>query len=561
MLKLKYDHYYAYDELTAALRQLQAGYPKLANLLSIGQSPQGRQQWLMEITDPATGAAADKPAYYIDGNHHAGEVTGAMVALYTIDYLLSEAATNPAVQSLLQRYTFYILPRVSPDGAEVYLTTPDTLRSVPRMYPEPEILPGLLAQDIDGNGEILLMRVRSKSGEWKAAETDDRLMLKRLPDEEDGVFYRIFSEGILQQYNGGEIEAAPAKWGMDLNRNYPCQWGVEAKQAGAGAYPLSEPETHHVADFVLAHPNIGSASTLHTTGGVILRPPGIKPEKQAPKLDVSLLKAIGEMATAETGYPCINIYDEFFSDPSTFSSGAFDDWLYGHLGIPAYTIELWDLANRAGVKDIWPRRDKTDKVLGEDFAKILAWNDEVLAGKGFVNWTKFQHPQLGEVEIGGFHTKTVVQNCPSQFLPEECAKVSRFMLRHARTLPRLTAEEAKAEKIDHNSWKVSLLVCNIGYLPTHLTQEALNLQAAKEVTVELSGAKIVDGTPAKRKIGHLAGRAGRSGKFENGAFRSGHDEISQKQVSWLVQGSAGDLVTILIQSQKAGKLQVRLNLA
>ncbi|HZW49004.1 MAG TPA: M14 family metallopeptidase [Bacillota bacterium] len=561
MLKFKYDHYYAYDELTAALQQLQADHAAMANLISIGESPQGRQQWLMEITDPATGPAADKPAYYLDGNHHAGEVTGAMVALYTIDYLLSEQADIPAVRTLLQRYTFYILPRISPDGSEVYLTTPDTLRSVPRMYPEPEIQPGLVPQDIDGNGEILLMRVKSPIGEWKAGETDDRLMLKRLPDEEEGVFYRVFTEGLLEQYSGGEIEQAPAKWGMDLNRNYPCQWGVEVKQAGAGNYPLSEPETRHVADFVLAHPNIGSASTLHTTGGVILRPPGIKPEKQAPKLDVSIFKAIGEMATEETGYPCINIYDEFFSDPTNFSSGAFDDWLYGHLGIPAYTIELWDLANRAGLKDIWPRRDKTDKVLGEDFAKILAWNDEVLQGKGFVNWTKFQHPQLGEVEIGGFHTKTVVQNCPPQFLLDECAKTSRFMLRHARTLPRLIAEETKVEKVDQNSWKVSLLVGNIGYLPTYLTQEAINLHAAKEVTVEISGVKVIDGTLAKRKIGHLAGRAGRNGKFENGGFRSGRDEVSRKQISWLVQGAGGDVVTIVMQGQKTGKLQIQLTLA
>jgi murein tripeptide amidase MpaA len=558
MLTWTYDHYYAYEELTQALKTLAEKHPKLCKLISIGVSPEGRHQWLMQITNESTGTAENKPAYYIDGNHHAGEVTGAMVALYTIDYLLSESETAE-VASLLNRYTFYVLPRVSPDGSETYLTTPDMLRSAPRMYPEPEVQPGLVPQDIDGNGHILLMRVKNPHGEWKASPQDTRQMIRRRPDEEEGTFYRVFQEGLLHDWQGGEPEPAPSKWGMDLNRNYPCQWGVESKQAGAGVYPLSEPETRAVADFVLSHPNIGSASTLHTTGGVILRPPGIKPEKQAPKLDVAIFKAIGEMATEETGYPCINIYDEFFSDPNSFSSGAFDDWLYGHLGIPAYTIELWDLASRSGIKDVWPRKDKTDKVLEEDNAKIMAWNDSALEGKGFVNWTPFQHPQLGEVEIGGFLTKTVVQNCPPAYLLQECEKTTRFMLRHAKTLPRLVADEVKAEKVDQQTWRVSLKLSNAGYLPTHLSQEAVSLKSIKEIVVAID-AKVVDGAPAKRKVGHLAGRAGRSGKFESGGFRGNKDQAFSKEVQWLIQGQVGDTVMIQVTSHKAGCFSVAVNL-
>lgn len=559
MLTFTYDHYYTYEELTQALKTLAEKHPQLSKLTSIGVSPEGRHQWLMQLTDERTGMPESKPAYYIDGNHHAGEVTGAMVALHTIDYLLSES-TQSDVAKLLERYTFYVLPRVSPDGAETYLTTPDMLRSAPRMYPEPELQPGLVPQDIDGNGHILQMRIKHPHGEWKVSLQDPRLMVKRRPDEEEGTFYRIFNEGILHDWQGGEPEPAPAKWGLDLNRNYPCQWGVEAKQAGAGTYPLSEPETRAVAEFVLAHPNIGSASTLHTTGGVILRPPGIKPEKQAPKLDVSIFKAIGEMATEETGYPCINIYDEFFSDPNNFSSGAFDDWLYGHLGIPAYTIELWDLANRAGVKDLWPRRDKTDKVIEEDNVKIMAWNDSTLGGKGFIDWTPFQHPQLGEVEIGGFLTKTVVQNCPHEFLLQECEKVTRFMLRHAKTLPRLVADELKVEKIDQQTWRVSLKLSNAGYLPTHLSQEAMNMKTIKETIVEIS-AKTVDGQPAKRKIGHLAGRAGRSWKFEGGNFRGGKDQAFSKEIQWLIQGQEGEKLQIHVTSHKAGVFSIPIILA
>ena len=556
MLEFKYDSYFTYQELTSALQTLADKHADQAELISLGVSPQGRHIWLMEISDDSERKAEDKPAYYIDANHHAGEVTGSMVALHTIDFLLSNQE-KPEVAQMLKRYTFYIIPRVSPDGAEVYLTTPESLRSAPRLYPEPELQPGLQPEDIDGNGHIMLMRFLHPYGEWKVSEDDERLMVKRRPDEEEGQFYRVFQEGMLVDWNKSEPEVAAGKWGLDFNRNFPWHWGVESKQPGAGNYPLSEPETKAVADFILAHPNIASASTLHTTGGVILRPPGIKSEKQAPKLDVEIFKAIGEMATEETGYPCINIYDEFFSDPSNFSSGAFDDWLYGHLGIPAYTIELWDLANRAGLKDIWPRKPKTQKVIEEDNKKIMAYNDEALEGKGFMPWTKFDHPQLGEVEIGGYYTKTVVQNCPPKFLLDECEKVSRFMLRHAKTLPRLAVDSLTAEQVDKNTYAIKLKLSNAGYLPTNLTQEALNLKAVKAIEVEIE-ADLIDGQMKKKKIGHLAGRAGRSGSFSGGGFRKRKDPEFSQDLTWLVRAQAGEEISISINSQKAGKLVLNL---
>ncbi len=562
MLNFLYEQYDTYDALTEKLEKLAKKYPGLAKLSSIAATPQGRQLWLMTVTDYAVGEAEQKPAYYIDGNFHAGEVTGSMAALYTIDYLLSEFAVSAHVQRLLRQTVFYILPRVSPDGAEVYLTTPASLRSVPRLYPEAEQLPGLAPADINGDGEILLMRQKSRYGDWKISGKDSRLMERRLPDEEDGEFYRVYPEGLLQRPDECEAEPqiAPAKWGLDLNRSFPCNWDVEAKQAGAGPYPLAAPEARAVADFILQHKNIGYVSTLHTTGGAFLRLPGIKPEKQAPKLDIEIFQAIGEMAAAETGYANINVYSEFFSDPALVLSGAFDDWLYCNQGIPAHTIELWDLAKRAGVKNIYPHKEKNEEELAEDNLKILQWNDRELQGTGFVNWSKFQHPQLGEVEIGGFKPKIVLQNCPVRFLAAECEKVCRFMLRNANTLPHLTAEAIRTEQIGAKLWRVSLLVGNDGYLPTNLTEEAIKLKTAQEVTATLSGAVFIEGL-VQKKIGHLAGRAGRTGRFLQGGYRSGPDAASQKQVSWLLRANLGETVVITLQSAAAGKLVLPVLLA
>src|SRR3954467_5874012 len=37
----------------------------------------------------------------------------------------------------------------------------------------------------------------------------------------------------------------------------------------------------------------------------------------------------------------------------------------------------------------------------EDDLKMLAWSDNEMGGRGFIDWYPFQHPQLGPVEVGG----------------------------------------------------------------------------------------------------------------------------------------------------------------
>ena len=171
----RFDIYYKYDQLTKILRELTAAYPEFCQMSSLGQSWQGREVWSVTLTNQATGSHDSKPAIYIDGNTHAGEVTGSITALYTLDYLLKNYGEDEEVTWLLDHRTFYVVPRVNPDGAELYLTTPYMLRSSVRPWPFADVseLPGLYAEDIDGDGYILQMRVRDdKKGEWKLSTRD-----------------------------------------------------------------------------------------------------------------------------------------------------------------------------------------------------------------------------------------------------------------------------------------------------------------------------------------------------------------------------------------------------
>lgn len=548
----KFDHYWLFSEVEAALKDWAASYPHLCTLEPVGKSGEGRDIWAVTMTNSATGCASSKPAFYFDGNHHAGEVTGSMISMYTVKYLLENYGKDERVTRVLDRFAVYAIPRISPDGAEVYLTTPDTLRSVPRFYPypNPEEREGLYPADIDGDGEILLMRVKDPAGEWKVSPKDARALVRRTPDEEQGAFYRVYTEGLVRDFEGAEIKMAPPKWGLDLNRNYPYGWAPDTRQPGAGEFPLSEPETRAVAEFVVKHPNISLGFTYHTTGGVILRVPGSHPAARSPQRDIQALTSIGEMGTEETGYPCIPCYEDFSGGtPESYSTGAFDDWLYEHRAILSYTVETWNQSQRAGVQQ-WPRRPKSSKEQDEEFLKLLAWNDRELGGKGWEPWRPFNHPQLGEVEIGGWHTKFVVQNAPPLFLEAECHKNMLFSLRAMACLPRLSIDKVEAKSLGDGVYEVSGVVRNLGYLPSFGSYQAQLVNKAEPLMAEIAGAASVVGK-AEVEIGHLEGRSGAAGGFWMGYFRGGAS-IRERRIAWVVKGGKGDRITLKVSGPRAG---------
>ncbi|GAG09323.1 unnamed protein product [marine sediment metagenome] len=88
MVEISFDHYHGYDETTEILHEFTEEYPGLTELHSIGKSTEGRDLWLIEITNKETGPPEDKPAVYVDGNTHAAEVTGWEVCLWLIRRVL-----------------------------------------------------------------------------------------------------------------------------------------------------------------------------------------------------------------------------------------------------------------------------------------------------------------------------------------------------------------------------------------------------------------------------------------------------------------------------------------
>lgn len=549
--------YLRYEEMTALLQELAAAYPALAALEEIGRSAEGRAIWAMTLTNSATGPAAEKPGYLVDANTHAGEVTGGAAALYTIHHLLTQYGTDPVATEILDTRAFYVVPRIAVDGVELYLTSATALRSSPKLYPEPEELPGFYARDINGDGLILQMRIPHPDGDWKVDEQEPRLMVRRRPEDRlaPGTCYRLFSEGEIKDWDGREIPPARRPLGLDFNRNYPAFWNPESKQPGAGPYPLSEPETRALATFLTSHPNIGAYVAYHTTGGVLLRPPSNGGDDKIGEADLEGFKQIGEICTRVTGYPCKSTYDAFhYPGQPALVKGA-DDWAYEHYGVQAFTFELWDLEGRAGARGyaqigVQGLLKLSEAELIEDQRKCLTWNDEALGGKGFIDWTPFEHPQLGLVEIGGWDFKFADQNPPEgHVLVEEVTRAAAFTFQHCLTTPRLAFGRVEVKVVGGGLYELAVEVCNTGFLATNVTEMAVQQKRSTGVKLALEGAQVLAHRGAEPK----------NGRYELGEI-AGRSKNAQRWVTFVVRAQAGSTVTLTARHDRAGTVRSQVTL-
>jgi len=543
MHKPPFDQYYRYDEMTQLLRDFTQAFPELATLESIGQSYEGRDIWALTITQTATGPDREKPGFYVDGNIHGSEVTASVTALYFAWKLLSGYGEEVAITHLLDSNAVYIIPAISPDGVEHVLSGSGWVRSGTRLYPYEEERDGLHPQDIDGDGQILSMRIEDPGGGWKVSKSDPRLLVPRRFNDVEGPFYRVYPEGLIRNFDGVEVVEATRKQGLDFNRNFPANWQPEVKQQGAGDYPFSESETRALAEFITAHPNICGLHTLHTGMESIIRPPITQTDRQMPQADLSRVREIGDYGFEATGYVLFSgrtLVDDIYE-----INGDFDTWTYEQLGLIVFTDELWDIRARGGKDYVELNTMNKERDLdGLEAVELAAlqWNDEVLGGSGFIDWHPFQHPQLGAVEIGGWQ-RLLRNNAPPQLLEETGENMTRFLLAHAQAAPQLRAGFHQVEEIGDGVYRIAVAARNEGYLPTYVTEQALKMKTADPVEARICigpDDRLLTGKE-REEIGHLAGYGGR------------------RKVEWIVRFVGQPSAQISVACPRAGT--VRLDLA
>lgn len=485
MPDISFDRYYRYDELTTLLQGFAAEFPSWVSVESIGKSHEGRDIWLATVTNRATGEAKDKPAFWCDGNIHASEVSASASVMNILWQLVTRYGKDAEVTRAVDTRAFYLVPRVNPDGAEWALAdVPKIIRSGTRPYPwDEEDFYGLERQDMDGDGRILNMRIADPNGGWKISPEEPRLLTKREPSESGGQYYRLLPEGLFHNFDPLTLKGRRIKEGLDFNRNFPSQWRVESEQHGAGPYPTSEPEIRALVQAIVDRPNICGAVTFHTFSGVHLRPPSTKPDDDIPAEDLWLYKEIGKKGEAITGYPAISNYHEFRYHPKEVITGVFDDWMFEHRGVFAWTTEIWSPQRQAGITDYqyidWFR----DHPHSDDIA-LLKWSDEKLGGKGYVDWYEFDHPQLGKVELGGWDSHYAFRNPPPEFLESEISPFADWVVWQALISPRLEVAAVDLRPVGDGT-VIRFAVENTGYLPSYVARMGRDKKVCRGVIGEI----------------------------------------------------------------------------
>ncbi len=487
---LSFDRYHTYGVICYWMTRWAEEHPEIVTLYEVGRSYEGRPVMQMTLTSSKYGTDTDKPAAFFEGNRHSGEITSAESVLWLARHLIEGYGNDPEITDLLDHFTVYLRPVNNPDGHELYLNTAQSNRSTVR--PDDNDNDGLYdedpPEDLDGDGIILTLRWPDrKNGTLipDPADLSGRIM-KRVPRGE-GV-YATSAEGIDNDGDGRINEDGIG--GLDLHRNYPENWRPEREmtgrgftQRGAGAYPLSEPETRAVFAFLMTHPNIYVVNSMDTTVPMHLRPPSTSPseERMYPE-DLKWYIYFDDLAGRITGYERAgDVYNDYGSGQPLFGHGPdFGYWYYGAIW---YGDELW---NGGRYKDYDGDGDK-------DQVDMLAWDDEENGGEGFHEWKPVSHPLHDSVEAGGFHPKFFSQNPPAAHLEKWAANQALFNKALISHLPRLEWEEytvirVKKHRGDSVDYKLTIRFRNAGKLPTALSQAHLvKIVRPDEVRITIEG--------------------------------------------------------------------------
>jgi hypothetical protein len=562
MPTIPYDRYPRFDELTGWLDAFASEFPDLVRKSSIGRSFEGRDIWLLTVTNHAVGVAEEKPAVWIDGNIHASEVTASMAVVHLVDQLTRGFGHDPQVTRALDTRTFYLVPRVNPDGAELARgELPFIVRGSVHPWPYTEQQDGLVASDVDKDGRILQMRVQDPNGTWKAYANDPRLLVAREPDEDgDGPYYRLLAEGTIQNYDGVRVPSAPLRAGIDPNRQFPYKW--ERRVEGpwdAGEYPGSEPEIGALLRAITERKNICAYFAYHTFSGVHIRAYSDQSDEALPADDLWTYEFLGNMATELTGYPSISGFHDFRYHPKSVIRGVGTDWVFDHLGVYGWTTEFWNALRAAGLDDSHPLEWYRTHPLDEEL-QLLAWVDENVPG-GYVDWYEFDHPQLGRVELGGWHSELVFRNPPPHLLEAEIAPHSTLAVRLALSSPLLRLRDTLVERLGDDTWRLRVVVENAGWMKTSVTQRASDAGYVRPLIARLTlpdGAELVNGSD-RLDLGQLAGRALRQNAVRS--FGSASDGTDDRTVAeWIVRAPAGASCDVAVAHDRAGTIRTTVRL-
>lgn len=140
-----WDSYPTYQAYLDIMEQFTIDYPNLCELVNIGTTNEGRDLLCIHINNDL-GEDQNEPEFLYTSSIHGDELTGYVVMLRFIEYLLENYGTDDQVTNLVDNIDIWINPLANPDGTyaagnnTVYGATRGNAFNIDlnRNYPDPE---------------------------------------------------------------------------------------------------------------------------------------------------------------------------------------------------------------------------------------------------------------------------------------------------------------------------------------------------------------------------------------------------------------------------------------
>jgi len=464
--------YLSAEAMGERLAQLAQREPKLVRVHELAQSRAGREVWIVEIGTGSAQKRSTRPAMLVVAGIEGNDLVGPVTAVAWIERLTEQYRAGPPVAKLLRATTIYVVPCLNPDAAERFFTSPKvelTTNGTPFDDDHDGLVDEDGGEDLNDDGLITMMRVEDKKGRHILDEDDSRLLLEADPLKGESGAWRLLPEGIDNDHD--ERWNEDGEGGVNFNRNFPYDYGYF--EPDAGLHAVSEAETRALADFIVAHPNIGlvvtygAADSLRDTPEEAPSAGRSKPMEAVDEEDIDWYEVFGQMYRETLG---LDEELECLSEPGTFS-----DWMYFHRGRLSVAVRPWDVTLARAIAESENEQGEAEEEGDEDEDEEAAeqrddlrWFDEH-APDSFIAWEAIDHPDFPgqRVEVGGYRP-FVRTNPPVTMLADVATTQGKFLTELAQRLPRIQVGKIECRLLADSIYEIEIDVVNAGFLPTAL---------------------------------------------------------------------------------------------
>ena len=481
--------YQDHTQITKKIEALARQFPELCSVRSLVKTAGGKDIWLITI---GTGTMDSKPGVAVVGGVDGKYLIGRELALGFAESILRSSSDNDT-KELLSKITFYVFPDVSPDASAQFFSGLKYERSQNSRTTDEDrdfLFDEDPCEDLNKDGFITLIRIKDPTGNFIESDEDKRVMTTADISKGQKGNYLVYSEGTDNDKDGRFNEDGAG--GVNFNRN--LTYNYEEFGLNAGLYPVSEPETRAVVDFLYDRFNIymvfafGPQDNLGQPMKASERP-GVTQDQtqtQSPeqgmmrrergritsilKTDELINKLVSEKYHEITGFKG--------APPAVSEQGNFMEWAYFHYGRYSFSTPGW-----------WLNVEKGKSAE----AAFLKFADKINLKDAFVPWNVIVHPDFPgkTAEVGGIKPFAVI-NPPLDTIGDLVSSHYKFITAISAMHPELEFFDIKVEDAGENIFRLSLKVHNKGLFATNTEAGEPNIWTRiMRLTVEPSGGQTI----------------------------------------------------------------------